>query len=530
MRNLSRAFKFILSSALILASFAVNYLAVLSNFSETAKAEQMDISDAIRPANFIVSGLALYGEKYFAARNPDEPYLASRLVYDSGTDMYSLDSLKGSLFGEPIGNLTGKGTIPTLGAAKESVDLALNMNDFFQGYEGRYPDVAWIYYTSEFDFVMMYPYISSKDFSYYDGLRDVDFYSVATPANDPSREVVWTDVYLDAAGKGLMVTLSSPVYQENLFMGVVSIDLETDRLNQLLSSDYQGYLTNSFHTVIADGDLSDNNEIRNLSDIDDLSDSDIKGLMNAATGSIQIIGGHFVYKMNFTDAPWTLYIIEPIGNILLDSLIRSIPLFIIAVVLFLAFRELEFRKKAEDQLRAISLTDPLTGLKNRRFLDSVMEKAMSQADRYNESLSLITIDIDFFKKVNDQYGHPIGDEVLVQTAKVIQECIRKADILVRLGGEEFEILLPMTDILGAAEAAEKIRKQIEEKEHPRAGRITASFGVAERTPGETYLAFYRRADDALYRAKQTGRNRVVIYDDRMKDPLNLSDPDDANKD
>ena len=364
----------------------------------------------------------------------------------------------------------------------------------------------------------MYPFIASKDFSYTDDLHDVAFYSVATPAKDPSREVVWTDVYLDAAGKGLMVTLSSPVYQENLFMGVVSIDLETNRLDRLLTSDYQGYLTNSYNTIIADGNLSGNSEVRHLSDIDDLSDSDIEKLGAIETDSIQFMSGHIVYKMIFSNAPWTLYIIEPISTILLDTFIRSIPIFVIAVLLFLAFREVEFRRKAEDQIREVSLTDPLTGLKNRRFLDSVMEQAMYHSDRYKESLSLITIDIDFFKRVNDKYGHPIGDEVLVQTAKVIGECIRKADVLVRLGGEEFEILLPKTDILGAAEAAEKIRKRIEEEAHPRAGSITASFGVAERTPGETFSAFYRRADDALYRAKQTGRNRVVIYDDRMRSP------------
>ena len=517
MRSLSRAFKFVLSIALILVSFAVNYIAVLNDFAETAKREQLDIGDAIRPANFIISGLSIYGEKYFASKNEDEPFLAGKLVYDSGKNTYSLDSLNGSLFGEEIGNLTGKGIVPTIGAAKESLDLALNLNDFFRGFYSRYPDVAWIYYTSEFDFIMMFPYVDSGEFAYYDGLRDVVFYSAANPANNPSRSAVWTDVYPDAAGKGLMVTLSSPVYQENLFMGVFSIDLETNSLDRLLATDYQGYLVTSSGTIIADGYLSENTVIRKLSDIDDLSESDIKSLGSTETGTVRIVGDHFVYKTIFSDAPWTLYIIEPRGTILLDALIRSIPIFIIAILLFLAFREVEFRKRAENQIREISLTDPLTGLKNRRYLDSVMDKAMYHSDRYQETLSLITIDIDYFKRVNDKYGHPVGDEVLVQTANIIGECIRKADVLVRLGGEEFEILLPKTDILGAAEAAEKIRKRIEEKEHPQAGRITASLGVAERAPGESFSAFYRRADRALYRAKETGRNRVVVYDDRMKD-------------
>ena len=142
MGYLSRAFKFVLSIALILASFTVNYVAVLTDFSDTAKAEQMDISDAILPANFIISGLAIYGEKYFAAKNEDEPFLAGKLVYDSRKDMYSLDALNGEIFGSPVGNLTGSGSIPTIGAAKESLDLALQYNDFFKGFYGRYPDVA----------------------------------------------------------------------------------------------------------------------------------------------------------------------------------------------------------------------------------------------------------------------------------------------------------------------------------------------------------------------------------------------------
>ncbi|MGL5269402.1 MAG: sensor domain-containing diguanylate cyclase, partial [Selenomonadaceae bacterium] len=158
------------------------------------------------------------------------------------------------------------------------------------------------------------------------------------------------------------------------------------------------------------------------------------------------------------------------------------------------------------QLEQLSYHDQLTGVKNRHYLDEIIAGEMARADRYKEPLSMLIFDLDHFKKVNDTWGHPVGDLVLKHTAEIIGDRIRKADILVRIGGEEFVVLMPETRLAGAREAAESLREALVANEHPIAGKVTASFGVAERMKIEPFSYWYRRADEALYRAKQGGRN------------------------
>lgn len=167
----------------------------------------------------------------------------------------------------------------------------------------------------------------------------------------------------------------------------------------------------------------------------------------------------------------------------------------------------------EEKINEIAITDQLTGLKNRHFLDNIIESEIQRSQRYNTNLSIILFDLDKFKLINDSHGHPIGDEVLKQTAFITQNILRKSDIICRLGGEEFMVILPDTDIDGAGETAEKIRRNIEMHSHPVAGRYTASFGIAQYVAPESFIKFYNRVDSALYIAKESGRNKVVRYND-----------------
>lgn len=183
---------------------------------------------------------------------------------------------------------------------------------------------------------------------------------------------------------------------------------------------------------------------------------------------------------------------------------------------------LQLTKKLQEkneELNELAITDELTGLYNRHYIDQIIENEMSRSDRYDEPLSMIILDLDRFKRVNDTWGHPTGDEVLRRTAEITQKIIRKSDIMARIGGEEFAIFLPDCSISGALAAAEKIRKLLESTEHPRAGVVTSSFGVAERRKNESFYEWYKRADDALYRAKEGGRNRVVSADPPQEVPM-----------
>jgi len=161
-------------------------------------------------------------------------------------------------------------------------------------------------------------------------------------------------------------------------------------------------------------------------------------------------------------------------------------------------------------LENLAMKDELTGVYNRHYLDQTLHAEMERQDRYNMPLSLIMIDVDHFKSINDNFGHDVGDIVLTEIARRISEGIRETDVLFRWGGEEFLILMPHTEISGAALLAEKLRMIVSSVPITPVDIVTASFGVAERKKDEQRNGVFRRIDQALYRAKNGGRNRVEI--------------------
>lgn len=166
-------------------------------------------------------------------------------------------------------------------------------------------------------------------------------------------------------------------------------------------------------------------------------------------------------------------------------------------------------KKANETISHLAATDDLTSLSNRRHFEECMTAALSAAKRHNHPLSLIMIDLDHFKAVNDTYGHIEGDNVLQAFAGLLRELIRTEDFAARWGGEEFAVILPHTACEAAVALAERIRVACRKHFFARNG-LTASFGVAQLQSGEDYDSLIRRADDAMYRAKNEGRNRVVV--------------------
>jgi diguanylate cyclase (GGDEF)-like protein len=161
-------------------------------------------------------------------------------------------------------------------------------------------------------------------------------------------------------------------------------------------------------------------------------------------------------------------------------------------------------------LEVLSVTDKLTGLYNRRKLDEVLEEELVRAQRYQVDVSIIMLDIDHFKQVNDTHGHGVGDAVLVAMAKLLREQTRDADALGRLGGEEFLVVCPHSNAEGSLHAATKLREAIAGHHFPGVGQVTSSFGIASCRPDDTAVTILARADAALYRAKGAGRNRVEV--------------------
>ncbi len=166
-------------------------------------------------------------------------------------------------------------------------------------------------------------------------------------------------------------------------------------------------------------------------------------------------------------------------------------------------------QNAITEITKLAATDKLTGLFNRLKLEESMESELLRSNRYNNDFSIVLMDIDYFKKVNDTFGHLVGDKVLVEFSDIISRRTRKTDVCGRWGGEEFMIICPETALREAAKLAETIRHAVELHEFEVVGQKTASFGVSSHRKNDTLDDIINRADEALYYAKNKGRNQVI---------------------
>ncbi|WP_155834689.1 sensor domain-containing diguanylate cyclase [Leptolyngbya sp. PCC 6406] len=157
--------------------------------------------------------------------------------------------------------------------------------------------------------------------------------------------------------------------------------------------------------------------------------------------------------------------------------------------------------------------DHLTNVANRRAATRFLEAMFSQITTPTSQVGVVLIDIDYFKKINDTYGHDVGDRVLIRVAQVLQKELRKTDLVSRWGGEEFLVILTAYSIDEISETAERLRQMLADYEYSEVKQVTASFGVALKQVDEEFEALIKRADKALYQAKQQGRNQVVIAAD-----------------
>jgi diguanylate cyclase (GGDEF)-like protein len=180
-----------------------------------------------------------------------------------------------------------------------------------------------------------------------------------------------------------------------------------------------------------------------------------------------------------------------------------------------AFKALEAKNEsledAVERLNTLAYQDYLTGAFSRRFIFDQLENQVQLKERHNSSAAIIIFDLDHFKSINDKYGHTSGDAALKATVAVAKSTLRITDQVARFGGEEFMVLLPLTDALSAQRLAERLRQALEAMPIDADGQaihLTASFGIAELGHRETVALWVQRADSALYRAKHGGRNRV----------------------
>jgi diguanylate cyclase (GGDEF)-like protein len=182
-----------------------------------------------------------------------------------------------------------------------------------------------------------------------------------------------------------------------------------------------------------------------------------------------------------------------------------------------------FNLRLREKLREQATRDPLTGLYNRRYLEESLERELYRTNREGTPLCVAMLDLDYLKKFNDTFGHEAGDRVLRELGRVLRDKLRKSDISCRFGGEEFVLVLPGSTLADARQRVEQIRLLVKglqiRHEDQILGRLTVSGGVAASPEhGSTAADLLRAADDALYAAKQAGRDRVVAYSGKEPEP------------
>ena len=210
------------------------------------------------------------------------------------------------------------------------------------------------------------------------------------------------------------------------------------------------------------------------------------------------------------------YLIKPVSETVLAAKVRAMQR-----IAQMRFSLLVLTRKLDDanqELTRLSSLDGLTGISNRRQFDETLLREWRRLGRQGRPLSMLLCDVDYFKQFNDAYGHQVGDECLKAVARTLKDTLRRpADLVARYGGEEFAVILPDTEITGALQVAEAMRSAVEglsiTHSYSKGGNVvTISIGVASTTPSRTgsdSSVLLKRADDALYQAKQAGRNRIA---------------------
>ncbi|SEF74406.1 GGDEF domain-containing protein [Marinobacterium lutimaris] len=231
---------------------------------------------------------------------------------------------------------------------------------------------------------------------------------------------------------------------------------------------------------------------------------DLRRLVGELVLAILLVVLVFLLTARFEVSEWLMEWAKRHEEYELDDLLLSVLVVGPVYLLVFAYR----RHREIGKLVEQANTDVLTGIFNRRRGMELLAREVRRSHRYHRHLSVILCDIDHFKQINDQFGHPVGDRVLQSFARLASARVRDLDLIARTGGEEFMVIATETSGAGAVELAERLRSAVETTSFGVERAVTASFGVSQLRPGESYAALMQRADERLYWAKRGGRNRV----------------------
>ena len=438
----------------------------------------------------------------------DQQAVLSWLRNAPGQGFYTLDARPTLASGLQPGNLTGLGQAAALdAAARHEMAVVLGLTPMMQmAYQhlGEH-GVDWVYYVSARQFIYLYPFTPATSYHYSANTPQGQFWRLAEPAVNPRGQRVITPVYIDQAGKGPMLTISQPLWVAGQFRGVLCMDVGLNTLNQLLRKlDAPAgslYLLNRQNQVVA------------TSDDHPLPQENLQLLPVMPTYAASPTAHVRVYALGDSGMRVLQYL--PNYWLALEVARGCAPGVVAAVLLWLALLLLTRTWQFNRELRRLSEHDALTGALNHRAFQSLLAQLYQDYQTQGTVFALVMVDLDHFKKVNDSHGHAVGDTVLKVLVRLALRLLRNEDRVARLGGEEFVLVLPATDLPDAMKAAVRLRLQLERLHWGKLGLpepVTASMGCAVVLPDDRHASdVLKRADDAMYRAKQEGRNRVCLH-------------------
>ena len=364
--------------------------------------------------------------------------------------------------------------------------------------------------------------------------------------------LLWTQPYVFHTSQLPGVTVSSPIVNsEGQAIGVLGLDIEVNNLSSFLSknelsANSQAVITTDDHRMVAHTDLDlilkPDLNVENkyhLAKINEMNDDCIDAAMQTLEKSgIAYVPGevravefehegerHYAvfHSYNKTGVNWTVIVVSPesdfISTIRNAQVWQTVSAIVVSLLItFLAFLVVSHYLKPVKALQESVLRNALTGLYNRRALDSIGVDLIAKCRSKGQVVSIAIIDIDRFKAINDTFGHPVGDEVLISVSQRMKHALKKSDLLVRYGGEEFVVVLFGADLMAAKAVCERLRLVVNSSNvQTESGGIpvTISVGVAEISPlDDSYHAALSVADQALFVAKRNGRDRVCLPSDR----------------
>ncbi|MCT6698948.1 sensor domain-containing diguanylate cyclase [Rheinheimera sp. 4Y26] len=418
------------------------------------------------------------------------------------------------LQGQTLGDLTGEGELPAEGSVQwREMEAALVLTPLFEQIKQHDMQNTWLYYTSDSGFMYAYPYsqldidhpVTDKGVLFYQAILKDPFFTLATPAHNPERKLIWTPVYQDLAGQGDMITASQPVFFQQQFIGVLSIDIS---LSQLLTK-LQFHELNATEMLMLTPEGTDVFQRQQVTFSQDprLNKTD------------SFVHDGFLYQpLLQLNNGWRVLLKTDRHQIHLQTLQRM-AFSMIALLLLICSVVLLWKLLASlHKIKKMSVTDGLTQLYNRRHFSFVFGRELKLQSRTGVHFGLIMLDIDFFKKYNDHYGHQAGDQVLIKVADCLRHTFRRqSDAVFRVGGEEFCLLLLAKSPEQLCSAMEMLCQAIRALQLPHVASLKGSLSVSvggvwldAAQQWDTEQA-YKCADDALYQAKQQGRDGWVLY-------------------